>query len=475
MRKGIRAFVVGAAAALLLVGAAAFGAEEKALDDARALVLASRPFVEKANDIDLEMDDRKAPRKEAFKRLKEARELYDRYLDANPAQEEKLDKEYVEMMVLLHGIKKDSGLGELEKDDDAPSAPAAPAPAVPPPSADPASGAAPTPDASERARAQLAAVRDFEKAHPGDLPQIQKLYARFLADFPDPALPEYTEAADRMGKVSDRIKTVFQTAAKRDWDSLSGSDTKDEKTFVFRLTTDLSSKDPDARRRAAQLLASTRSRSATFFLARGICDRDEAFAKICRDGLIAIGGTTMGESLVKLYRDTPKEKQHTAMDVFAEAVKKGAFEAVNQSRSIGRFTLSNEGPVALKAFDLLTSMGKLGGPGLVVALDSRSMEKKLYAMKKMVEARYWRAATLLARRYLVEGKGAGAETLRAASMSTITKMGAYAVPYLIDPLHGPSGKYTAVALSTITGLHIETDERQKVRDWWENNRPTDAE
>lgn len=474
MRKGIRTFVAGAAAALLLLAAGAFGADEKSLDDARALVLASRPFVEKANDIDLDMDDRKAPRKEAFKRLKEARELYDRYLDANPAQEEKLDKEYVEMMVLLHGIKKDSGLGELEKDDDAPSAPVVPGPVAPPAPGTP-QPATPAPDASERARTQLAAVREFEKAHPGDLPQIQKLYARFLADFPDPTLPEYTDAADRLGKVSERIKTVFQTSAKRDWDSLSGSDSKDEKTFVFRLTTDLSSKDPDVRRRAAQILASTRSRSATFFLARGICDRDEAFAKVCRDGLIVIGGTTMGESLVKLYRDTPKEKQHAAMDVFAEAVKKGAFEAVNQSRSIGRFTLSNEGPVALKAFELLTSMGKLGGPGLVVALDSRSVEKKVYAMRKMVEARYWKGATLLALRFLVEGKGAGAEALRAAATDTITKMGAYAVPYLIDPLHGPSGKYTGVVLSTITGLHVETDERQKVRDWWERNRPSDAD
>ena len=470
MRKGIRV-LVGGVAAFLVVAAAAFAADEELLEGARKLVVDAKPYVEKANDIDLEMDDRKAPRKEAFKRLKDARALYDKYLDANPTQEERLDKEYVEMMVLLHGIKKDSGLGELEKGDDAPDAPG---PAAPPSPANPLPGAA-APDATERAKAQLAAVHEFEKAHPGDLPQIQKLYTRFLADFPDPTLPEYSEAADRLGKVSDRIKSVFQTAAKRDYDSLSGADTKDEKTFVFRLTTDLSSKEPDVRRRAAQLLASTRSRSATFFLARGICDRDEAFAKICRDGLIVIGGTTMGESLVKMYRDTPKEKQHTAMDVFAEAVKKGAFEAVNQSRSIGRFTLSNEGPVALKAFELLTSMGKLGGPGLVVALDSRSAEKKTWAMKKMVEAKYWRGASVLALRFLVEGKGAGAEALRAAATKAIETMGAYAVPYLIDPLHGPSGKYTAAVLSTITGLHVETDERQKVRDWWANNKPKDAE
>jgi hypothetical protein len=281
--------------------------------------------------------------------------------------------------------------------------------------------------------------------------------------------------AGRLGKVSDRIKTVFQAVAKRDYDSLSGSDTKDEKSFVFRLTTDLSSKDPEERKRAARLLTATRSRPATFFLARGITDKDEEFAKICHDGLVAIGGTSAGENLVKLFRDTPKEKQHAAMAAFEELVKKGPFEAVNQSRSIGRFTLSNEGPVALKAFEILTSMGKLGGPGLVVALDSRSVEKKDYAMKKMVEAKYWKGAAVLADRFLMEGKGAGAGALRAAAMGAIEKMGAYAVPYVLDSLHGPSGKYTALVLSTITGLHIETDEKQKVRDWWEVHKPKDAD
>lgn len=472
MRESVVRFAIGVAALAWLFAGTARAAEEASLDAARKLVAEARPYVEKANDVDADMDDRRAPRKEAFKRLKDARALYDKYLDANPAQEEKLDKEYVEMMVLLHGIKKDSGLGELEKDDDAPSASTPPAPPPVPPAGGPAPAA---PDTAERAKKGLAAIHDFEKAHPGDLPQIQKLYAAFLADFPDPAAPEFAEAADRLGKVSDRIKNVFQAAAKRDYDSLSGSDTKDEKSFVFRLTTDLSSKDPEERKRAARLLTATRSRPATFFLARGITDRDEEFAKICHDGLVAIGGTSAGENLVKLFRDTPKEKQHAAMAAFEELVKKGPFEAVNQSRSIGRFTLSNEGPVALKAFEILTSMGKLGGPGLVVALDSRYVEKKDYAMKKMVEAKYWKGAAVLADRFLVEGKGAGAGALRAAATSAIEKMGPYAVPYLVDALHGPSGKYTALVLSTITGLHIETDEKQKVRDWWEVHKPKDAD
>ena len=473
MRKGIAVVVVALVVAFL---AAAFAAQDELLDQARKLVADAKPFVEKANDVDLEMADRKDPRKEAFKRLKDARGLYDKYLDANPTMEEKLDKEYVEMMVLLHGIKKDSALGDLDKDDDSSSP--APTPPVPDPKAPPVKppeNGAPAPDASALAKQGLAAIHDFEKAHAGDLPQIQKLYAKFLADFPDPSIPEYVEAADRLGKVTDRMKTVFQAVAKRDLDSMSGSDTKDEKAFVFKLTTDLASKDPDVRRRAAQLLTASRSRSATYFLARGVTDKDDAFAKICHDGCVVIGGTLMGENLVKLFRDAPKEKQVLAMAVFTETVKKGDFEKVNQSRSIGRYTLSNESDIAEQAFDLLKSMGKLGGPGLVVALDSRNAAKKKYAMEVMAEAKYYRGAGIIAERYLLEGHAAGAGYLRGAASAAIEKMGVYAVPYLIDALHGPSGRLTGEVLSKLTGISVETDEKQKVRDWWRDHKPKDAE
>jgi hypothetical protein len=478
MRKGLAGTAVCLVVAL---AAAALAAQEEFLEQARKLVVESKPFVEKANDVDLDMDDRKAPRKEAFKRLKDARGLYDKYLDANPSMEEKLDKEYVEMMVLLHGIKKDSALGELEKDE-ATVAPATPSTKPPengtPPAGGPPDAAPPAPalpDAGAKAKEALAAIHAFEKEHPGDLPQIQKLYTHFLADFPDPALPEYVLAADRLGKVSDRIKSVFQEAAKRDFDSLSGADTKDEKAFVLRLTSDFQSKDPEVRRRAAGLLAASRSRGAVFFLARGITDRDEAFAKVCHDGAVAIGGTVLGESLVKLFRDSPKEKQAAAMEVFKEAVKKGPFEAVNQSRSIGKYALSNDYDTAVAAFDLLASMGKLGGPGLVVALDSRSVEKKAYAMQKMAEAKYYKGAGVIAQRYLLEGHAAAAGYLRSASSKAIEKMGVYAVPHLVDALDGPSGRLTGEVLTKLCGISVEAGEKQKVRTWWENNKPKDAD
>ena len=67
------------------------------------------------NDVDLEMEARKGPRKDAFLKLKQARKDYDDYLDANPSMEDKIDKEYCDAVALLFWIKKDSSLGELGK------------------------------------------------------------------------------------------------------------------------------------------------------------------------------------------------------------------------------------------------------------------------------------------------------------------------------------------------------------------------
>src|SRR5262245_42348386 len=170
MRKGD---VVSTAAALLVLCSWASAAQEELLDQARKLVADAKPFVAAANDVDAELVTRKAPRKEAFKRLKEARGFYDRYLDANPTKEESLDKEYVEMMVLLHGIKKDSAIGELERDETAPAATDAAKPAegdagkpadagsTAPPAGETPPPTPAAPDAAARAKQRLAEVQAF--------------------------------------------------------------------------------------------------------------------------------------------------------------------------------------------------------------------------------------------------------------------------------------------------------------------------
>jgi hypothetical protein len=465
-----------AAAFVLLFAAIASAVQEELLDKARALVAEAKPFIEKANDVELSMSDRRPPRKEAFKRLKEAHTLYDRYLDANPKLEEKLDGEYVEMMVLLHGIKKDSGLGELEKDDDPPPAITAPKPPTP----IPAPGTPPqppTPPAPPTAAESLASIRAFEKSHPGDLPQIQKIYAKFLADFPDPASADFSDTAERLGKVSDRIKTIFQASAKRDFDSMSGADTKEEKAVVKRLAADLSQKDPEVRKRAARLLVATRLRGATLSLAGGLTDKDAEIAQICRDGLVAIGGASVGDNLVTLYANGPKERQRIAMSMFEALLKKGGSEPANQCRAIGRFAFSASDEIAAQALAMLKSMGRVGGPGLVVAVvGAGDLDKKAEFMNRMVDAKYWRGATFLCERFIVpQNSDVAAAFLYKAAWDTIEKMGAYAVPHIASQVAGPYSHDVASLLSKITGTTIEPGELQKVLDWWAAHKPKDAD
>src|SRR5512138_95751 len=121
MRNGIAAAVFGVV--LAVFASAGRAVQEELLEQARKLVAEAKPYIETANNVDIEMEQRRGPRKEAFTRLKAARDAYDKYLDANPSMEEKLDKEYCDVAALLYWIKKDSGLGELEKDSPQPVLP----------------------------------------------------------------------------------------------------------------------------------------------------------------------------------------------------------------------------------------------------------------------------------------------------------------------------------------------------------------
>ena len=486
MREALRRAALGFVVIAGFAVAAAFGVEEHLIDEARALFEEAKPFVATANDTDLPMEERRVARKEAFRRLKEGHDKYEKYFDLNPALVEKYDEEACKLNGVLHGIKKDSGLGELEKEKPLPELPgqgAAPSPGAPspppdvgnprPPAPTPGTPEPPAPpDLPERAKRQFAAILDFEKAHATDLPTLQRFYEKFLADFPDPSLPEYAQAAERLGKVSDRIKKAFESVANRSLDSLSGSDTSDEKAVLGRLTQDFSSKDPDVRRRAARILSATRARSATFFLARGLSDKDDELAKICREGLIAIGGTYTGENLVKLYRDASNEKQTAALDVLNEITKKSPLDALTQSPHIGRFVLSNDGEVAQAAISLLTRMGKQGGPGLMCGLDSVFPDKKVAAMRALADARYYKASAKMADRYL--GPKVPRE-LREAALASIEKMGVYTIPWLIPILRSDSGAWTAFVISKITGERFGFNDEKKVRAWWNANKPKDAE
>jgi len=453
---------------VLFVAATARAVQEDLLDKVRAIVADAKPLVEKANDVDLEMEQRRAPRRDAFKKLKEALKLFDQYLDLNPTLVDKYDKEYSEVATEIFWLKKDSGLGELEKEktpDAEPAAPASPAPEAPTPGGGPASklavppppklgpeapaakGEAPS-DFAFRAKTKLAVIAEFEKAHPGDLPTLKGHYEQFLADFSDPSLPEYATAVEKLGRINDRMKTVLKEVGKRDPDTIKTDDSKAEKTIFGRLTQDFNSKDVETRRRAARLMAAARVRSAAHFLARGLTDADEEVAKTCREGLIGVGGRFVGEKLVEFYRDAPKEKQRAAIDVLELITKKGPVDAAAQAPSIGHFVLSNESDIAEYSINLLTRLGKVGGPGLMLGLDSKIPLKKTETMKALADVRYYKAATTIADRYLAPKTP---PAIRQAAIDALKKMGKPAVPYLISQLTGSSGQWTSWVVRQITG------------------------
>jgi tetratricopeptide (TPR) repeat protein len=461
-----------AALAVAAWSAFARGVQEELLDQARKLSQEANPFVVQANDIDSAMEERRAARREAFKRLKEAMDLYNRYLDANPSMEEKLDAESSQVNVLLFGIKKDSGLGELEKEKPLEDLPGT---AAPPPAPEKGAVDGQAAELAERAKLALAAIVAFEKKHPADLPAQQRYLEKFLADFPDPSLPEYADAAQRLGTVTERIKKGFETVAKRSFDSLSGADTGEEKAILTRLMMDVNAQDDDVRRRAVRLMAATRTRSATYFLARGLFDKDEELARISREGLVAIGGPYSAENLVKLYRDAAVDRQRVAMEILDAVSKRSKVDAAAVSGSIGRFVLSNESDVAESAIGLLTRMGREGGAGLVVALDSRNPDKKVAVMQALASAKCYRVATKLAERYLTPSGADPAPRLRAAAMAALKKMGVYVVPYLIPVMRSGSGQYTTFTLNEITGERFTVNDEKRVRRWWNDHRPADAE
>lgn len=475
MRMGNAVWVGFLTIVVALVATAALAVQEELLEQARKLVAEAKPFIETANNVDLEMEQRRGPRKEAFTRLKAARDAFDKYLDANPSMEEKLDKEYCEIAALLYWIKKDSGLGELEKDSPQPELPgedrAGKAPDwkdKPTPGADPGSGAPSAPTDAERAKKQFAAILDYEKKNLGDLPVLLKFYEKFLADFGDPSLPEYAQAVEKLGKINDRLRGVLKDVAKRDPDSITGADTKDEKSIFGRLSQDLNSKDPAIRRRAARLMAASRTRSATYFLARGLADKDADLASICRDGLVAIGGSSTGENLVKLYRDASKDKQQAALDVLSQITKKGPVDGAAESVHIGKFALSNDPDVAGAALNLLIAMGRAGGPGLLVALDSKIVDKKVAAMDGIASIRWYRAATRMGD-YLVTGDGAVIESLRNGAIRNLKLMGKPVVPYMIPLLSTASRQYAAMVMRDISGARIGMNDPKAWRQWCDEN------
>jgi len=463
-----------AALFLLLLGAAAFAADEARLDKAKELFEQAKPLAAQAEDPDAEDKDRKAARSDALKLLKQARDEFQAWQSANG--EDADDPIGREIGKLLYWLKKMSGISDprftpppRDPPKDPPKDPPGDSPApsgdTGKPPAPPEPPAAPTPE--QIARDDFARLQELEKTLRSDPAALKELYEQFLADHPDPALPEYTKAATRVGELQEELNATFKTVVQADPDSVAGIDTSATPAVMARLKRELASGDAEARKNAARLLGLTRSGAASYALMSALTDGDDELSRIAAESLVAIGGRRTAENLVRTYRDRNHDSQTLALGVLEQIAKKGPVDAAAMSSWIGRFGLSNDGEVSGRACAFLESLGEHGGPGLVEVLDqTRNDEKKLWVMKAIARINYYRGADKLAD-FLLRGDGR-IVGLRANAIEAIKKMGVPTTPYLINALrNGRTKDWAALVLREVTGQMYGSGDIRQWTEWWQ--------
>lgn len=488
-------------------------ASQADLDRSRALVKEAQPSLEQAMNPDNDASTRKKGRKAAYKLLKEARRLLDAHLDGNPNDVDKLDREYCSVSSNLFWIKKfatlnefrgsddrtvelpgattpdagatgggssGGGIGGVSGGDDPPVKDDPPKKDDPPPIDDPpATGPVeppvtePDPPSAEellvtRAREVLAALEEEEQKRPGDVAHLYALYEKYLFEFDDPSLPEYQKAALKLGALTDRMKTVLKEESGIDPDDFDVKDSAEVTRVVKRLTTMLKKGEPEERRRAAELLGKLGTGAAGFPLVNVLRDKDPEVARLAADGLVAIGGRRVAVNLTKVYRDRKPDDERAALDVLRRICEKGDVDARAVSKQLGRFMLSNVSAIAEDALAALTGLGAAGGPGLIAALETRNVAKKVAIMEALGQIRYARSASTMVR-FLLRGDGKETVMKRNAAIASCKAIGTPAVPFLIHGLKGKSTKgWTAFLLREITGARLASRPREWQK-WWEAN------
>ena len=330
------------------------------LDRARDLVKKARPHIEKAMNPGNSPAIRRKGRKAAYKLLKEARKLFDVYLDASPGQADALDSEYCEISANLYWIKKFATLNEFRDDGDrvvelppvripekrsppdageggsSGSGDPAPGDDRPKPGVDnpgPSDQKPPVPVRHpddvrvEQARAVYAALQEEEARRPGDVAHLHALYEKFLFEYDDVSLRVYQRAALRLGALADRMREVVKEHYGFDPDDFDAKDSAEVSLVVKRLGDLLRKGDGEERRRASELLGKLATGAAGYPLAKVLFDKDDVVAKNAADGLVAIGGKRVASNLTKLYRDADVHQQHGALQVLTRICKSGDVDA----------------------------------------------------------------------------------------------------------------------------------------------------
>jgi len=517
----MRATVISIALLLTAVPAAGVLATPAAiaapgeLDRARALVKEAQPHVELAMNPDNASGVRKKGRKAAYKLLKQARGLFDAYLDANPGKTDALDREYCSLSSNIYWIKKfatlnefrggdadrpvelpgakkaddggGGGIGGTSSRNDPPKEdppPRGDPPPQPPPPKPPAEGDPPTDEEgpkvveppaldpaalrAQEARDILAAIEAEEAKRPGDVAHAHALYEKYLFEFDDPTLPEYQKAALKLGALTDRMKIVLKEESGVDPDDFDVADSAEVTRVVKTLSKMLKKGSDEERRKAAELLGKLGTGAAGFPLVNVLRDKDPEVARLAGDGLVAIGGRRVAVNLTKTYRGKKPEAEMAALDVLRRICAKGDVDARSVSEQLGRFMLSNTSKVAEDALDALIGLGSAGGPGLMEALETRNVIKRVAIIDALGRIKYYKSATSLTR-FLLRGDAQKTVMQRNATLAALKVMGKPAVPFLIPGLKDKRTRgWTAVALRDVSGVTLSSRPRDWQK-WWEEN------
>jgi hypothetical protein len=439
-----------------------------------------------AADTDLNRDDRKKARQESMKKLKRAKKLIEDWIEGHPGDAGSLAEIDSDINITMFWLRKEGGVGEFETGAPRPTAPVPPGPVPPgpgpagPAGPDPGTPAGPSPGTAAgpspppppkppTAPEELAGIREYEKAHPGDVPGLHERYSQFLTLFPDPSKPEYEAAVRRVDELGRQLKDVYRKARDEDPDALAGADPAEMERLVDQLSPDLKSPEPAVRRRAARFLGGLGSGKAAQALVDALlAEKDSDTLDAIKEALAKIGGRRVCDRLAKEKPGGPTGE--SVVDVYLRMVNHGGVNARIAGEAVAGFVKTLDETTRGLAADGLFQAGRDGAVGLALLVDLVPVEKKVGFIEFLGKAGEPRAAGNLAHFLTVNPQGARRTQFQAA-MEAIRTLGKPAVRWLIPALDDPTCQvHTAELLKEITGAKPKDDKRKTWEEWFRKNR-----
>jgi hypothetical protein len=469
---------------LLFATTALAGEREEVLAKVDTLSADGGKLFDTAGNPDLSPRDRNAARKAAYKLLKEAFTLLDKWCEDHPSEAEALEDRMVEIHYKMYWIKKESPIGLIEekgqtaeRPSDWPPEPPADLhePALGPKARDPEprDDADPDPEvATPKADPAevFARITEYERKNPFDLEGCLELYQEFLDRFGDDTdHPFARKAIDRVGALSERLKGAYRRLRDEDPDALDFQVIRHEKKLVLRLSKHLKSKNEEERRRAALDMGALGASMAPYYLAKLIRKDDSAeVVAAAEESIVRIGGKKAAEILEGFARERDSARVLKGIELLAKIGAKDTVQARYASRALGKYLETNEEKVYYDAIAALEGLGQIGWEGFAIALFEvkRDRGRRLDFIRRLGALGEPKAARALGR-FLVQKGDRG---LMMESIESLKKLGNETVPYLIPFLKGATRTGAGYALREVTGAQLGSKSGPWARWWAENGK-----